>query len=58
MKVTPWRGVLRRLAHRHRTLHAEEQHLERRLARVKASSCVVLSEIDRVRGVIAKERAA
>lgn len=56
--MTPWRGVLRRLAHRHRTLHAEEKHLERRLARVKASSCVVLSEIDRVRAVIAKERAA
>lgn len=53
--MSPWRRILRRLAHRHRTLHAEEQwHLER-LQEVRVSMCAVATRMDHVQHVMAME---
>jgi hypothetical protein len=55
--VTPWRRVLRRLAHRARTLHAREAWLLCELQAVRVARCKVDQRIDHVRAVIATETA-
>lgn len=53
--MTPWRRVLRRLAHRARTLHARETWLLGELQTVRVARCRVDARIDHVRAVIAME---